>query len=65
MQAQATYATEAVAVTPAQAEELRRSLAGILGHKRGMCNASLMALHGQADPVADFRWRQVKDWIAL
>ena len=63
--AQAIYGTEAVAITPNQAEGIRRRFTSMLGHKRGMCNASLINIHEQDNPIAEIRWRQLKEWIAL
>ena len=63
--AQAIYGTEAVAVTPSQASNLKRKMTNMLGHKAGMCNASLLAIHEVEDPTAETRWRQVKEWIEV
>ena len=63
--AQQTYATEITALKPAQVAQLRRTVCGMLGYKRGMCTYSLLQLHGQANPAVDIRWMQVKAWIQL
>ena len=37
----------------------------MLGYKKGMCSASLLAFHKQATPLAELTWRQIKTWIQL
>ena len=61
--AQDVYGTEALAVTLANALEIRRTVTNPLSHKHGMCNTSLLKIYDEDCPIADIRWRQVKEWI--